>query len=74
MYFYRSKKQKLYDPELGQHVSFGIGVWKPFAAAPVLFIPDVSLDGKAVRRLALRCTLCQLDPLHLWDVVEDFIG
>ena len=32
MYFYRSKKQKLYDPELGQHVSFGIGVWKPFAA------------------------------------------
>ena len=53
MYFYRSKKQKMYDPELGQYVSFGIGVWKPFAAAPVLFIPDVSSDGK--RFGDLRC-------------------
>ena len=37
------------------------------------YIPDVSTDGKAVLKLAIRCTLGRLAPCQLMDVVEDFL-
>lgn len=74
MYLYWVKKQKLFNTDIGEYVSFGIGVWKLCAsAAPLFFIPDISTDGKAVLKLAIRCTLGRLDPRQLMDVVEDFL-
>lgn len=74
MYLYWTKRQKLSDPDLGDYISFGIGVWDSRAGTkPLLFIPDVSTNGKAVVKLAIRCTLARLDPCHLMDVVEDFL-
>ena len=74
MYLYWIRQQKLFDPDIGAYVSFGIGAWKiGFDPKPLLFIPDVSTDGKAVLKLAVRCTLGRLDPQQLVDVVEDFI-
>lgn len=72
MCLYWIKKQKLSDPDMGAYLSFGIGAWDPRAGAqPVVFIPDVSPDGLAAAKLALRCTLGRLDPCQLMDVVED---
>lgn len=74
MYLYWVKKQRLFDPDLGEYISFGIGVWDlRTGAKPLIFISDVSTDGKAVLNLAIRCTLGRLEPCHLIDVVEDFL-
>lgn len=73
MYLYWAKKQKLFDSDLGEYISFGISVWDLRTGTnPILFIPDVSTDGKAVVNLAIRCTLGRLDSDQLMDVVEDF--
>lgn len=74
MYLYWVKKQKLFNTDIGEYVSFGIGVWKLCAGAdPLFFIPDISTDGKTVLKLAIRCTIGRLDPRQLMDVVEDFL-
>ena len=74
MYLYRAKKQKLFDSDLGAYISSGTSVWglRP-GENPIVFIPDVSTDGKAVVNLAIRCTLGRLDSDQLMDVVEDFL-
>lgn len=75
MYLYFLKRQKLSHPDIGDYLSYGIGAYKLFGGTkPLVFIPDVSTDGKAVFQLALRCTGHGLDPKQLLDVVEDFIG
>lgn len=68
------EEQKLFDSDLGEYTSFGIGVWELRAGMePRLFVPDVSTDCRAVIKLAIRCTLGRLDPQQLMDVVEDFL-
>lgn len=37
-------------------------------------INDVSEDKEAVRRLVADCNKYELDPVHLRDVVEDFLA
>ena len=35
--------------------------------------PDISTDGEAVDALVARCNRLALSPVHLNDVVEDFL-
>lgn len=37
-------------------------------------IKDISSDCAAVTRLAKQCRRLQLDPIHLLDVIEDFLS
>ena len=37
----------------------------------IITVSDVSLDKAFVEGLAKLCTELQLDPIHLFDVVED---
>ena len=37
-------------------------------------VRDVSSDKAAIERLISDCNKYDLDPIHLRDVVEDFIG
>ena len=39
----------------------------------VAIIPDISCDGVFATKLAEKCTRGQLSPVHLLDVVEDFL-
>ena len=51
MYLYFLKRQKLSHPDIGDYLSYGIGAYKLFGGTkPLVFIPDVSTDGKAVAR------------------------
>lgn len=36
-------------------------------------VSDISVDFFAVKALAQKCTNLQLDPLHLHEVVADFL-
>ena len=37
-------------------------------------IRDISSDRDAIARLAAQCQRLQLDPIHLLDVIEDFLS
>lgn len=73
MVLYLPVKQQLYQDDLGCYQSFGIAAWNVFPPCqkPFLFIPDIALDRSMVCRLCWRCTLGQLAPNQLMDVVED---
>ena len=65
-------KEALYSQELGYYCSFGIEVIEQ--GLPRLKVTDISTDGDFVAELAQRCTVGQLDPIHLYDVIEDSLG
>lgn len=70
MYQYRLTENRLYTEELGQYVSFGIDVANS-SGQIILSVPDVSPDRQLVTDLCACCTQLQLDPIHLFDVLED---
>lgn len=39
-----------------------------------LYINDISVDKKAVEKLVRLCNEGELDPVHLYYVVEDFLA
>ena len=75
MVLYLPVKEQLHQAELGDYISYGIAAWKlpALTRKPCAFVSDVSLDKKQAARLSWRCTVGQLDPRQLMDVVEDFI-
>lgn len=65
-------REELCSPELGTYVSYGIRAISA-SGEEAAFVSDVSLDFAFVQKLADLCTSGQLSPIHLRDVVEDFI-
>ena len=73
MYLYIPIKQKFRSAECGTYTATGLCVLhftRKKCCVPVV-VPDVSLHFWAVCRLALRCTVGQLRPYQLQDVLED---
>lgn len=73
---YYSFEKLLYTTDIGQYTGYGIralrqdsGNWKC-----VDEIVDISCEEKTVKRLAKWCTELELDPIHLYDVVEDMLA
>lgn len=73
MYLYLPVREALYSPYLGFYHAYGIlcihvgrrGLRRADSVA------DVSPSFRFAARLAVRCTLGRLSPLHLRDVIED---
>lgn len=72
---YIAVSEKLETPELGRYVTYGIAGFDSgdIDTSPVIFISDVSTDAIFVSRLAEICTLEQLHPNHLLDVIFNAI-
>lgn len=75
MFLYFPVKQQLYQEDLGNYVTYGIAAWRIFSLhpSPCAFISDVTPDRRAVVHLCWQCTVGQLYPRQLKDVIEDFI-
>lgn len=71
-FIYIPVKESLCSQELGRCFSFGIEVQEQ--GLPCLKVADISTDESFVAKLARRCTSGQLDPIHLFDVIEDSLG
>ena len=70
-YIYLPLTQHLYTEELGDYVSYGISVTKN--GEKIYEVGDVTTDLDALSALCERCTLLRLDPIHLDDVIYDFL-
>ncbi len=64
MYTLTEEKKILEEQE---YVAYGIRYNSEYC------IDDVSADKEAVKRLVANCNKYELDPVHLRDVVEDFL-
>lgn len=65
-------REELCTPELGTYVSYGIRAVLA-SGEETAFVSDVSTDQAFVEHLAMLCTMGQLSPIHLRDVIEDAI-
>ena len=70
-YIYLPLTQRLYTEEIGDYVSYGISVTKN--GERIYEVGDVTTDLDALSALCEKCTLLQLDPIHLEDVIYDFL-
>ena len=66
-------KEKLFHPDIGEYVSYGMLCCSVLAdeTRVIEFISDVSCDEKFVTELAEKFTVRELSPLHFLSAVED---
>lgn len=62
----------LYSPEIGEYFSYGIAVFEGNAAPKI--ISDVSVEKEPLEELCRRCADEGLDPIHIYDIIEDFLS
>ena len=57
-----------------QILTYGISVQSHSKDYESFVIPDIATDREDVEELAALCNRLQLSPIHLADVIEDFLG
>lgn len=72
MYQYLTIRQTLLSNELGIYKTFGINVVNR-TGETVFTIPDVSPSREFAENLCRICYENQLSPIHLINIIEDFI-
>lgn len=71
-YRYVPIQETLTTDELGTYVTYSVSVQT--VSEEIAFIRDVSTDYEDVLRLTELCTEKHLDPLHLPDIIDDFLA
>ena len=62
----------LHSEELGTYRSYGLQIC--FSDGTQLCLEDLSTDHRAVQRFAALCNRLQPEPIHLEDILEDFLS
>ena len=70
-YRYVPVQETLRSDELGTYVTYSLSVRT--VEEEISFVRDVSTNFEDVQHLADLCTERQLDPMHLDDVINDFL-
>lgn len=75
MFQYLPIENEIVSPYIGRYQAFGLYVLniQDGIETEVMHLPDISTDFSFVLRLADILTRKQLDPIHLLDVIEDFL-
>lgn len=73
---YYTNQESFYAEGVGSFTAYGIGVREDNQSSKITlqYIPNVFLDRQKAERLAAMCNYLKLDPLHLFDVVEDAVS
>ncbi len=73
---YQVVKENLYNRDIVHYISYGIKILRVSHGKlhELKTVADVSTNKALVKQLATLCTRGQLSPIHLMDVIDDFIG
>ena len=71
-YRYVPVQETLKSEELGTYVTYSLSVRT--IEEEIAFVSDVSTDYEEIEQLAALCTIKELDPIHLEDVIQDFLA
>ena len=69
---YKTVREKLNSDELGSYVTYGIIIYKNKEL--LKYISDVSTIKRDVQDLVRRCNEEQLDPIHIEEVISDYLA
>lgn len=75
MYFYLPVSESGEEETLGSFATFGLEIYESAGEQlrRLQIVSDVSVDAATVCAIARACTLEQLEPCHLYDVLEDWL-
>ena len=75
MFRYALVEGDFWLPDIGPYHSFGLqaGILERGAYTVLTAVQDISTGREFVQSLARQFTACQLDPIHLPDVLEDIL-
>ena len=71
-YRYVPVPETLLTEDNESYVTYGLSVRT--VEDEIAFVSDVSTDFEEVSRLADLCTEQELDPIHIGEVIEDFLA
>ena len=73
---YYTVKESFYTEGVGSYTAYGIGVCENDRCGrkTLNYIPDVFLHKQEAEQLVALCNHLGLDPMHLYDVVEDAVS
>lgn len=71
-YRYVPVQETVTDDEGNRHVTYGLSVRT--VEDEIIYVSDVSTDFEELAKLADVCTEKGLEPIHLDDVIEDFLA
>ena len=71
-YRYVPVRETLHSDELGTYVTYSLSVRT--IEEEIAFVSDITTDYEEIERLADLCTAKELDPIHLEEVVQDFLA
>ena len=72
MFYYIPFKEHLYSDEIGSYTAFGIRSYDSLNKES-FSVSDVSVSRSVVLKLCINCTVHQLEPIHLLDVIMNYI-
>lgn len=66
--------EELDEPSIGKYTAYGIAVYEMVNKnkKELIRVSDVSTDKIAVEKLVELCNKEHLEPVHIYDVIEDF--
>lgn len=72
-YLYTFVEEIIVSDEFGEYNTFGIKIFKieDLGNREVCCVRDVSTNKEFVCRLVEDCNKYELDPIHIFDVIED---
>lgn len=72
---YEIYTETLDDPSIGSYLAYGIVGFEMVNKnrKELIRVSDVLTDKKAVENLIDLCNAEHLDPVHIYDVIEDFL-
>ncbi len=62
-----------YSVENSCYVGYGIVIRDAVSRRELLCIKDISLSKKKISALIKRCNRLRLSPLHIYEVIDDFL-
>jgi len=72
MYHYVLRCDRLFSEDIGSYVAYGLDVLDETHTC-ISTIRDITTDKAALAHLVELCNSLQLSPVHIHDVVEDFV-
>ena len=70
-YSYEVVKETVTSEFLEKYITYGIKVTRN--GSLIELISDISTDRQKAERLASLCNDGQLHPIHIYDIIEDFL-
>ncbi len=76
MFLYRCIPYRISLPDASVCLTYGLAALQRTDAGwqTLQLVPDVSVNRALVEELAIRCTVNQLEPCHMEDVIDDALA